>query len=271
MTILHDLISLYNSLSVDRAFHSVIAIILQNLAKIPGLSLEETAELCNTSIITLNRLLKQINCPSFRAFKQQISEVVNGYSKYNRCCPYSQESTGSIISPSDSKSVLPGIYNYFSHFQDTFEDLKQRIDLRQLEKAADILHHASDIHTYGPYAASHAKQQLQVDLMFSGKRVICYCNAADEAKDALTITPRSAVIAQVIASYKNYSEHLPVIKGILARKIPTIIITSTTTPNNFGEADCILSFCGTDTAMDNYFIDMIYNLLCIAHRTKYID
>lgn len=189
MTILHDLISLYNSLSVDRAFHSVIAIILQNLAKIPGLSLEETAELCNTSVITLNRLLKQINCPSFRAFKQQISEVINGYSKYNRCCPYSQKSLSMTASSMEGKSVLPDIHNYFSHFQDIFEDLIQRIDISQIEKAADILHQANDIHTYGPYAASHAKQQLQVDLMFSGKKVICYCNAAEEAKDALTITP----------------------------------------------------------------------------------
>lgn len=189
MTILHDLISLYNSLSVDRAFHNVIAIILQNLTLIPGLSLEETAELCETSVITLNRLLKQINCSSFRAFKQQISEVINGYSKYNRCCPYDQESKNDLASPTEEKSILPGINNYFSHFQGIFEDLTQRIDISQIEKAADILHQAKDIHAYGSFAASHAKQQLQVDLMFSGKRMICYCNAADEAKDAMTITP----------------------------------------------------------------------------------
>lgn len=265
MTILHDLISLYNSLSVDRAFHNVIAIILQNLALIPELSLEETAELCNTSVITINRLLKQINCPSFRAFKQQIAEVLNGYSKYNRCFPYNQHPTA------NERATLPDIENYFTHFQNILQDLRERIDIAQLEKAADILHEADDIHTYGPYAASHAKQQLQVDLMFSGKKVICYCNAADEARDARTLASGSAVIAQVISSYKNYSEHLPVIKGILTTKVPTIIITSTKTLNNFKEADCILTFCGTDTAMDNYFIDMIYNLLCIAHRAKYID
>lgn len=265
MTILHDLISLYNSLSVDRAFHSVITILLQNLAMIPGLSLEETSELCNTSVITINRLLKQINCPSFRAFKQQIAEVINGYGKHNRCFPYNQQF------PADDKAISSEIESYFSHFQHIFEDLTQRIDIAQIEKAADILHQADNIHTYGPYAASHAKQQLQVDLMFSGKKVICYCNAADEVRDSQTLSPSSAVIAQVISSYKNYSEHFPVIKKILTAKIPTIIITSTKTLNNFKEADCILTFCGTDTAMDNYFIDMIYNLLCIAHRAKYID
>lgn len=265
MTILHDLISLYNSLSVDRAFHSVITILLQNLAMIPGLSLEETAELCNTSVITINRLLKQINCPSFRAFKQQIAEVINGYGKYNRCFPYSQQ-----MLPRE-KSIPLDIENYFAHFKHIFEDLTQRIDIAQIEKAADILHQAHDIHTYGPFSASHAKQQLQVDLMFSGKKVICYCNAADEVRDAQTLGPSSAVIAQVISTYKNYSEHFPIIKKILAAKVPTIIITSTKTLNNFKEADCILTFCGTDTAMDNYFIDMIYNLLCIAHRAKYID
>lgn len=265
MTILHDLISLYNSLSPGRAFHSVIAVILQNLVMIPQLSLEETAELCNTSIITINRLLKQINCPSFRAFKQQIAEVINGYSKYNRCFPYNQHIS------SNEKAVITDIENYFLNFQYIFEDLKQRVDINQIDRAVDILHNASDIHAYGPYAASHAKQQLQVDLMFSGKKVICYCNACDEAKDLAALGPHSAVIAQVISSYKNYSEHLPIIKKVLSSNIPTIIITSTKTLNNFKEADSILTFSGTDTAMDNYFIDMIYNILCIAHRAKYID
>ena len=57
MTVIHDLIFVYNSLSSERAFHSVIAIILKNLPRIPQMSLEETAELCNTSVVTINRLL----------------------------------------------------------------------------------------------------------------------------------------------------------------------------------------------------------------------
>ncbi len=266
MTILHDLISLYNSLSADRAFHSVIAILLQNLALIPSLSLEETAELCHTSTITINRLLKQINCPSFRAFKQQLAEVINGYSRYNRCCPFDQHSSD------DHQDIIrSGIENYFSYFQNGFWDFRQRLDLAQIEKGADILHQASDIRFYGPFSASHAKKQLQVDLMFLGKKVICYCDALEEIKDTKTLSPDCAVIAQVLSSYKNYPEHLPVIKNILSAGIPMIIITSTKTLNNFKEAGCILTFAGTDTAMDNYFVDMFYNLLCIAHRAKYID
>lgn len=265
MTIIHDLIQLYNSISVDRVYHSVIAILLQNLLLIPELSLEETAELCNTSIVTINRLLKQISCPSFRTFKQQIADVVNGYSKYNRVFPYDQYTN------TDEKSIQSNLDSYFSYLQNNIHDLAARVDTAQIEKAADILHEASDIHVYGHYSASHAKQQLQVDLMFSGKQVICYCNTADEAADARTLGPHSAVIAQVIASYKNYSTHLPIIKKIIAAKVPTIIITSTTTLNNFKESDCILTFKGTDTAMDNYFVDMIFNLLCMTYRTKYID
>lgn len=265
MTIIHDLIALYNSMSADRIYHSVIAILLQNLLLIPELSLEETAELCNTSIITINRLLKLINCPSFRAFKQQIADVVNGYSKYNRVFPYDQ------LGYSSEKNVKSNIDHYLIYFQNIVQDFSQRIDPVQIEKAADILHQAADIHVYGQYSASHAKQQLQVDLMFAGKQVICYCNTPEEEKDAKYLGSGSAIIAQVIASYKNYSAHLPIIKKILSKGVPSIIITSTTTPNNFREADCILTFKGTDTAMDNYFVDMIFNLLCMTYRTKYID
>lgn len=265
MTIIHDLITLYNTLSVDRIYHSVIAILLQNLLLIPELSLEETAELCNTSIITINRLLKQINCPSFRAFKQQIADVVNGYSKYNRVFPYDQHNYSNEI------LIKSNIDHYLSYFENHIQDFAGRIDPVQVERAVDILHDAGDIHVYGQYSASHAKQQLQVDLMFSGKQVVSYCNTPDEEKDAKALTAQSAVIAQVIATYKTYSTHLPIMKHIIAAKVPTIIITSTTTLNNFKEADCILTFKGTDTAMDNYFVDMIFNLLCITYRTKYID
>lgn len=265
MTIIHDLISVYNSLSSDRAFHSVIATILQNLPKIPELSLEETAELCNTSIITINRLLKQIHCPAFRTFKQQIAEVINGYSKHNRVFPYDWQM------PPNDHTLVSHIDNYFSYLQNNIEDLSKRVTISQIETAADILHNAKDIHVYGLYAASHAKQQLQVDLMTCGKRYICFCKAQDIDKDAKTLDQNSAVIAQVIASYQNYSETIPVIKRILAQKIPIIIITSTKTLNNFQGAGCVLTFRGTDTAMDNHFIDMIYNLICITHRTKYID
>lgn len=264
MTIIHDLIALYNSISVDRVYHSIISILLQNLLLIPELSLEETAELCNTSIVTINRMLKQINCLSFRSFKQQIADVINGYSKYNRVFPYDQHNY------SNEKLIKTNINHYLSYFQNSFQDFSDQVDPAQIENAADILQRADDIHVYGTYGASHAKQQLQVDLMFSGKQVIC-CDTKNEDKDAQSLGSKSSVIAQVIASDKNYSTNLPVIKRIISVGIPIIIITSTTTLNNFQEADCILTFKGTDTAMDNYFLDMIFNLICITYRTKYID
>lgn len=265
MTIIHDLIFVYNSLSAERAFHSVIASILKNLSSIPQLSLEETAELCNTSVVTINRLLKQINCPAFRVFKQQISDVIHGYGKHNRVFPYSWQ----ILDRGDTIEVC--MENYLSYLQNNIQAFVKSIDMTQIEMAADTLYDAKDIHVYGLYAASHAKQQFQMDLMVSGKNYICYGEPSDLNKDARTLGKNSAVIAQVISSYKSYSEIMPVIKRILEQKVPVIIVTSTKTLNNFKGAKCVLTFPGTDTAMDNYFIDIIFNLICIAYRTKYID
>lgn len=191
--------------------------------------------------------------------------MVNGYSKHNRVFPYDWQK------PPDEHALVSHIENYFSYLQNNIQDLSDRITIPQIEMAADILHKAKDIHVYGLYAASHAKQQLQVDLMTCGKRYICFSKTPDIDKDAGTLDQSSAVIAQVIASYRNYPEMIPIIKRILNKKIPIIVVTSTKTLNNFQGAGCILNFRGTDTAMDNYFIDIIYNLICITHRTKYID
>ncbi len=265
MTVIHDLIFVYNSLSSERAFHSVIAIILKNLPRIPQMSLEETAELCNTSVVTINRLLKQINCPAFRVFKQQIADVIHGYGKHNRVFPYSQKALA------NGSAIRFCMGNYLSYLQNNIQDFANQMDMDQIEAAADTLYSADDIHVYGLYAASHAKQQFQMDLMVFGKNYICYGEPSDVSRDSETLGISSAVIAQVISSYKSYSEILPVIKQILEQKVPTIIITSTKTLNNFKGAQCVLTFPGTDTAMDNYFIDIIFNLICIAYRTKYID
>ena len=172
---------------------------------------------------------------------------------------------------SKNNATISMVEDYFSYFQARLTDLSNRANTSDIINAADILYRAKDIHVYGQYSASHAKQQLQVDLSYSGKYVICYCSIDEMINDSKKLTADSAVIVQIIASYKNYSSCLPVIKEILSRNIPTIIITSTTTLNNFKEADCILTFSGTDTAMDNYFIDVFFNLMSITYRTKYID
>lgn len=265
MTIIHDLVAVYNSISVDRAFHSVIAALLKNLPQIPRMSLEETAELCNTSVITINRLLKEINCPSFRAFKQRVSDVINGYSKHNRVFPYDWQM------PANDHDTAAQIANYFMYLQGNIQEMARRMDVSQIEMAADILYNAKDVHVYGMYPASHAKKQFQVDLMVSGKYYICYSKPADIREDIRTLGPESAVITQVIASYKDYSEIMPAINHVLELKIPTIVISSTKTLNNFKDARCVLTFPGTDTAMDNYFIDILFNLMCMIYRTNYID
>lgn len=257
MTILHDLLSLYNNLPTDSVYHAVIAILFQNLPLLPNLSLEETAELCNTSIITINRLLKKIDCPSFRAFKQRIGDVTRGYNRHNRVFPYEKDSY-------DSPHLLLSLSQYIN-------GLSQYIVASQMEQIAELIHQSNDIRFYCKYAGSHAKQQFQLDLMYSGKKTTALSSSKEQIPDSQTLTSDSLVIATLVSSAKDYPTTLNLLKNISSSDAALVVISPTNTPDSVKHADHLIQFKGSDTALDNYIIDLIFNILCIAYCNKYID
>ncbi|MBO5999596.1 MAG: MurR/RpiR family transcriptional regulator, partial [Lachnospiraceae bacterium] len=148
MTIIHDLIALYNQLPRDNVYSLVIVCILQNLSKIPGLSLEQTAELCGVSPITISRLLKKLSCSSYREFKQQIGDVTDAYSKYNRVIP---------IPLLNSDNVTD---SYLDCITNELEYLKRELDREALAKACEMIHKADNVQFCDMYSRGHAKRQF---------------------------------------------------------------------------------------------------------------
>ncbi len=259
MTILHDLIVLFNTTEPGKIYHEVVRIMLQNLFLLPTLSLEQTAELCNTSVITINRLLKKIQCPSFRTFKQRLQDILDGYGRHNRVFPYAQQ-------PMDELKDT-----FFHRLLADIADLASHIDLAAVETICGLLHEARDIHFYCEFSSSHAKQQFQVDLVYSGKQVISLCEPADQMEDMKNLTRQSVVITTTQAALKHYADHQNMMKAASKTDAAMVAIVSSLSPIPSHYADYTLSYKGSDTALDNYFIDMLFNLMCITYRTKYID
>lgn len=259
MTILARLIQLFNMTGAGNIYHEVLDIMLSNLSRLPLLTLEEIAELCNTSTTTINRLLKKVGCPSFRLFKHQIGETLNGFDKHNRFFPYSEYSI----------SNLKQIYSDF--FFDRISDLMERIDTAQIEAVVDLIHASDDVHLYCEFADSYAKQQFQIDLTYAGKKVISLQDPSAQMEDSRNLTAKSVVITTNQAILPHYTSHQKVMKTVSETKASMIVITSTLTPSSSRYADYTLYFKGSDTLSDNYLIDMTLNLLDLAYRSKYID
>lgn len=259
MTILNDLIMLYNSTAPGKVYHEVVKIMLDNLFLLPTLSLEQTAELCNTSAITINRLLKKIQCPSFRAFKQRLSDILDGYGRHNRVFAYTEQPIDELKN------------TFFNRIIEDTADLAQRIDLATVKTICDLLHKAKDIHFYCEFASSHAKHQFQIDLIYSGKQVISLCEPADQMEDMKGLSCDSVVITTTQAALKHYAAHQKMMKAVAETEAAVIAIVSSLSPAPSRYADYTLSYKGSDTALDNYFIDMLFNLMCITYRAKYID
>ena len=256
MTILHDLVALYNQLPRDNVYSLVIVCILQNLSRIPVLSLEQTAELCGVSPITISRLLKKLSCSSYRIFKQQIADVVDAYPKYNRVIPIP------MLDPDNATD------SYLDCILHELEDLKKEIDRDALENACAMIHGADIVHFCDMYARGHSKRQFQADLWMDGKVVQCHGTPGDCAYEGGS----SVMLITVLTASKNYGNLVRTLRDLHKAGMKCIIIASSSTPAGISEnADIMIRFRGLDSAADNILIDNIYNLLCINYRAAYMD
>lgn len=259
MTILHDLIALYNSLPEDNVYSRVIAMLLRELRRIPALSLEETAELCGVSTITISRLLKKIGCGSFRSFRQQVEDVVDGYPKYNRVIPIPMIDTGKVTD------------GFFDCVLNEMRRLRAELDRDAVARACAMLHEAGQVHICDMYSTGHAKRQLQVDLCMDGKEVRCHSSLDTGIRPAAE-GPAPVVIATVLSMVKNYGDISRGLKKIHENGCRCIVIISASTPGGVAAySDCVIRFHGIDSAADNIFIDCIYDVLCMNYRASYID
>ena len=259
MTIIHQLIRLYNSLPPGNTYRNLISILLENIDRVPLSSLEEMSEICCCSTITINRLLKKINCSSFRAFKDEIRNILYGYEKFNRPLPYG------ALSAADMEG------SYLSFLTAQLHELPLRLKPGVIDAACAAIHQAGDIHIYCEYATGHSKQQFQMDLMLHGKHVDAFSEIHEQIQDAQKLSASSIVIATSSTILQYYPTHLMLMKDIHTRNIPTIIIAPYATPNAEKYAGYLLEYPGSETAMDNYMVDIIFNFLCITYRAKYID
>ena len=214
MTILHDLVALYNQLPQDNVYSLVVVCILQNLSKIPGLSLEQTAELCGVSPITISRLLKKLACSSYRIFKQQIADIVDAYPKYNRVIP---------IPLLDPDNVTD---SYLDCILQRMEDLKKEIDRDALKKACAMIHGADNVHFCDMYSRGHSKRQFQVDLWMDGKVVQCH----GTPDDCIYEGGSSVMLITVLAASKNYGNLVRTVRDLHKAGMKCIIIASSSTP-----------------------------------------
>ena len=145
--------------------------------------------------------LLPFQCPSFRAFKQRLGDILDGYGRYNRVFPYTQQ-------PIDTLK-----YAFFSRIIEDIAALARQIDLTTVETICDLLHRSKDVHFYCEFSANHAKQLFQIDLVYSDKQVISLSDPSDQMEDMKNLTCDSVVITTTQAALKHYAAHLKEIRS----------------------------------------------------------
>ena len=259
MTVLSSMARYYNILPKDNIYHLVLEKMLVSINVLPDMTLEQTAALCNCSVITLNRLLHKIGYPSFLRFKQEIRQCLENYQMLNRPTAYQ------AIKPGDE------IGSYLGLFLQIPDRISIDISRTLLIEIADALHSASNVHVYYDRIHIPSIELLELDLFFTGIPVFAYENIEEMLTDAAE-TDENSVVLYIFNQYsKTLGREQQLIRELYEKKRCTIIITSNNTAGTELFASYLVRFNATGSAFDFMYINALINLIDIFYRARFID
>ena len=90
MNVLQNLIELYDHLTIESTYRSVVRKILLNLKEASEANVYDLAELTESSRTTIWRMLQMLGYERFTDFHYALKQAVKHYSYYNRVIPSSR-------------------------------------------------------------------------------------------------------------------------------------------------------------------------------------
>ena len=125
MNVLQNLIELYDHLTIESTYRSVVRKILLNLKEASEANVYDLAELTESSRTTIWRMLQMLGYERFTDFHYALKQSVKHYSYYNR-----------VIQTSRMHSEDDIITKVTDHMDAAAQDVKQDLNSEQIRKLA---------------------------------------------------------------------------------------------------------------------------------------
>ncbi len=258
MTILHKLVSFCNSYPVGSIYHETTSNILKNLDGIKHYTIDVLAERCYTSPTTINRIVRLLGCISYKDFKRSIVDNVENYPLLNRCFP-----TDTTMEP-----IGDAYLQFFREQLQYLEELCKNIDM---DRICEAIHRHTSIRLYSDFAANYAKRQFQLDLAVSGKDTAFLANLDDCFKDIVHFSKHTMLIISAATNASLFAKQMELMQLARSKEAAILVLCPKNAPNVHKYADYLISYNGTGTAMNQYMVDLLINLITIRYRHLYID
>ena len=213
--ILYNLLTYINASYSQDMYYTICYQVLNNIEKIPDISINELADLCYTSPATISRFCKALKCDNFAEFKKEVQVGLK------------QASHEIKLHPDD----LVEIHQNPVHCVDMVYDLtinsliesKKRINIHEIDRLCDIIYDAKKLHFFGFQFNKILASDIQFKLVKLGKFSYAFADRGDDSQRIELLDEDSVAI--VLSVRARLSPVGDLIKSIKNREAKVILVT----------------------------------------------
>ncbi len=186
MNVLQNLIELYDHLTIESTYRSVVRKILLNLKEASEANVYDLAELTESSRTTIWRMLQMLGYERFTDFHYALKQAVKHYSYYNR-----------VIQTSRMHSEDDIITKVTDHMDAAAQDVKQDLNSEQIRKLAKRIVESEGVYFFFPYRTA-AIGSFQQNLAMAGIETNVVCLLPDMLSCSETMRENCVVFCMTI-------------------------------------------------------------------------
>ena len=213
--ILYNLLTYINASYSQDMYYTICYQVLNNIEKIPDISINELADLCYTSPATISRFCKALKCDNFAEFKKEVQVGLK------------QASHEIKLHPDD----LVEIHQNPVHCVDMVYDLtinslfesKKHINIHEIDRLCDIIYDAKKLHFFGFQFNKILASDIQFKLVKLGKFSYAFADRGDDSQRIELLDEDSVAI--VLSVRARLSPVGDLIKSIKNREAKVILVT----------------------------------------------
>lgn len=252
--ILYTLMSYVNVSSPQDMYYSIAHTILTHIDQIPGISINDLADLCYTSPATISRFCKDMNCKSFVNFKEEIAIALEIARNEIHFLP--EESKKITENPEYLKNKM---------YQEAIESLgmvQTSVQMEDVDHICKMIYQAKKVHMIGYQFNKIISNDFQMKMLKHRKFVYAFVERGDEIQRLDMIDEESLVI---IITVRAREQLINALIDKIKEHHPKILILTMSQTYQHESVDWIYRIEGTESQYSESSLQGTMNFLSLLN------
>lgn len=256
--ILYNLLTYINASYSQDMYYTICYQVLNNIEKIPDISINELADLCYTSPATISRFCKALKCDNFAEFKKEVQIGLKQASHEIKLHP-----DDLVAIHQNPEKCIDLVYDLTIN---SLIESKKHINIHEIDRLCDMIYDAKKLHFFGFQFNKILASDIQFKLVKLGKFSYAFADRGDDSQRielldedsvaiVLSVRARPTPVGDLIKAIKNRGAK--VILVTLNEQSEVIKLADKTFIVHGQESDFTESSISGSTVMKSFF-DVLY-------------